>query len=149
MRVLLRALILLFAAVNVGTRSFADLGWFWQNPLPQGNSLRSVATPDASTVIAVGDSGTILRSIAGGASWALQGSVTNNSLLALCFVDADTGWTVGQRETILHTTDRGATWARQSSGTNNPLSGISCTDASTCWAVGGGGTILHTTTGGE
>lgn len=35
-------------------RAWPQSGWFWQNPLPQGNSLWSVAALDENTMIAVG-----------------------------------------------------------------------------------------------
>ena len=41
-------------------------GWFWQNPLPQGNRLNSVCFTDANTGTAVGSAGTILRTTTGG-----------------------------------------------------------------------------------
>ena len=43
--------------------------WVWQNPLPQGNSLGSVQVLDALRAVAVGDAGTILTTVDGGASW--------------------------------------------------------------------------------
>ncbi|MCK4548296.1 MAG: hypothetical protein KAW17_12745, partial [Candidatus Eisenbacteria sp.] len=42
--------------------------WFWQNPLPQGNSLSDVCFTDANTGTAVGAIGTILRTTDGGAT---------------------------------------------------------------------------------
>lgn len=36
-------------------------GWFWQNPLPQGNTLSGVSFVDATTGTAVGRGGTVLR----------------------------------------------------------------------------------------
>jgi hypothetical protein len=41
-------------------------GWFWQNPLPQGNWLNGVSFTDANTGTAVGSGGTILRTTDGG-----------------------------------------------------------------------------------
>jgi len=57
-----RAPILGFAMAAHGTNaSFAQSGWYWQNPLPQGNPL-----VDANTGTAVGNFGTILRTNNGG-----------------------------------------------------------------------------------
>src|SRR5215469_5663383 len=93
--------------------SLAQSGWFWQNPLPQGNPLHAVSVLDSGTVTAVGDFGTILRTTDGGASWAAQTSGTTNVLLGLSFVDVNTGWAVGEAGTILQTTDGGASWTPQ------------------------------------
>ena len=147
---LFRVSILFFGMAALGTSaSFAQSGWFWQNPLPQGNPLLAAAALDANTVVAVGDFGTILRSTDGGASWTLQSSGTTNGLLGVSFVDANTGTAVGGSGTILRTDDGGASWTRQSSGTMHSLHGVSFVDANTGTAVGESGTMLRTTTGGQ
>src|SRR5215813_10358206 len=71
MKILFRVLVLFFGITGVGTDvSFAQSGWFWQNPLPQGNTLNAVAVLDPQNAIAGGNSGFILRSSDGGATWA-------------------------------------------------------------------------------
>jgi photosystem II stability/assembly factor-like uncharacterized protein len=50
---------------------------------------------NASTGTAVGQGGTILRTVDGGATWTLQSSGTTNFLWAVSFVDASTGTAVG------------------------------------------------------
>jgi photosystem II stability/assembly factor-like uncharacterized protein len=58
---------------------------------------------DASTGTAVGEQGTILRTVDGGATWTSQSSGTTNLLLGVSFVDASTGTAVGHLGTILRT----------------------------------------------
>src|SRR5215467_15861881 len=95
------ASILAFAMAALGTNaSFAQSGWFWQNPLPQGNPLYAAAAPDIDTVVAVGELGTILRTDDGGATWTLQSSGTTQTLRGVSFVDANTGTAVGFGGTI-------------------------------------------------
>jgi len=132
-----------------GDIALADSSWFWQNPLPQGNPLRAVAMFGADVVVAVGDSGTIIRSIDGGVTWIAQSTGTTDNLGGISLTDANTGTVVGENGTILRTTDGGLTWTRQSSGTFRDLWAVSFTDADTGTAVGVLGTILRTTTGGE
>ena len=60
-------------------------GWFWQNPLPQGNSLFGVSFTDANTGTAVGQSGTILRTTNRGATWVSQNSGTTEQLWGASF----------------------------------------------------------------
>src|SRR5262249_30256713 len=145
--VLFRVSILFFGMAALGrSESFAQSGWFRQNPLPQGNTLRAAAAPDSSTVVAVGDFGTILRTADGGACWTPQPSGTTAVLYGVAFVDADTGTAVGEFGTILHTDDGGATWTPQSSAANH-LYGVSFVDADTGTAVGNLGTILRTDDG--
>ena len=73
---------------------------------------------DANNGWAVGDGGTILKTIDGGATWAPQTSGTPTQVLTgVHFTDANNGWAVGSGGTILNTNDGGATWAPQTSGT--------------------------------
>ena len=138
-----------------GGMAFAQEGWYWQNPLPQGNTLTAVSFTDANTGTAVGRGGTILHTTNGGATWVSQSSGTTEYLLGVSFTDANTGTVVGAKHfggpftlTILRTTDGGATWVSQSSGTTGWLEDVSFTDTNTGTAVGSGGTILRTTDGG-
>jgi photosystem II stability/assembly factor-like uncharacterized protein len=147
----------------------ADSGWFWQNPTPTSaltfDFLFGVSCADASTCTAVGDSGTIVRSADGGATWAAQSSGTGAHLRGVSCPDANTCTAVGNFRSvdggaamILRTTNGGATWAPQASGTISRLSGVSCPDLNTCTAVGGvddvtsvwgtRATILRTADGG-
>jgi photosystem II stability/assembly factor-like uncharacterized protein len=82
-------------------------GWFWQNPLPQGNALLGVSFTDTNRGTAVGKDGTIVRTTDGGATWVTQTSGTTSFLLGVSFTDANTGTAVGQNGTILRTTDGG------------------------------------------
>ncbi len=148
MKAVLRVLVLFFGIAGMRTSSFAQSGWYLQNPLPQGNTLWAVAALDSSIVLAAGEYGTILSTTDGGASWTLQSSGTTNHLRGVSFVDANTGWAVGGGGTILSTTDGGATWTPQSSGTTVALHGVSFVNANTGWAVGEQGTILKTDNGG-
>ena len=52
MKILFRVSVLFFGITIPATSpSFAQSGWFWQNPLPQGNHLWAAATLDPSTEI--------------------------------------------------------------------------------------------------
>jgi photosystem II stability/assembly factor-like uncharacterized protein len=123
-------------------------GWFWQNPLPQGNPLNDVAFADANTATAVGYLGTVLRTTDGGATWVSQTSGTTNPLYDVSFTDANTGVVVGPGGTILGTTDAGATWVTQASGTMYSLQAVSFTNANMGTVVGESGTIVRTVDGG-
>ena len=52
--------------IILSINAMAQEGWFWQNPLPQGNTLTDIFVFDQNTAIAVGSSGTILKTIDGG-----------------------------------------------------------------------------------
>ncbi len=152
MKTLLRLWFLCFVIWSVPvSRSFAAPGWFWQNPLPQGNHLWGVSVLDANTVVAVGTFSTVIKTTDGGVTWAVQhyAGGTTDALLGVSFVGADTGTTVGSSGTILRTTDGGATWTLQTSGTPAWLYGVSFVDSNTGTAVGERGTIVRTTDGGR
>jgi len=62
------ALLTLALALPASASAFVSTGeggWFWQNPLPQGNALNGVAFPDAMHGWAVGASGAILATTDG------------------------------------------------------------------------------------
>ena len=99
--VLAVALLMVPAIAAAAPSSTGDGGWFWQNPLPQGNDLSCVAFSDAAHGWAVGADGTILATSNGGATWSGQSSGTTSDLYGVAFSDASHGRAVGQRGTIL------------------------------------------------
>jgi photosystem II stability/assembly factor-like uncharacterized protein len=110
-------------------------GWYWQNPLPVGNSLYDVWFDGTSRGYAVGNPGVILRTTDGGATWLEQRAV--NPAAGQRFVaDKNTG--TGSRSERHHmaTVDGGA-WVEQTSGTTASLNDVEV-DASVATAVGVG-----------
>ena len=114
-RICLRGVLTAAVFVLVGTRAFADSGWSWQNPLPQGNHLQATAAVGPASLITVGWVGTILRTDDGGATWVTQASGTTENLWGVSFTDANTGTAVGGDGTILRTTTGGDPAARAKS----------------------------------
>ena len=142
MKKIIILLILVYSSI------FAQSGWFWQNPLPQGNTLNSVFFYDTNSGWAVGNYGVILHTINGGSTWIAQNTVTHDLLYDVCFIDANTGWAVGDNGMILHTTNSGNTWNTQFHSTNDLFTDVYFIDSNTGWVVGLE-TILHTSNGGE
>jgi hypothetical protein len=68
----------------------------------------------------VGESGTILRTTNGGATWSAQSSGTPNFLSSVFFTDANTGTAVGQGGTILRTTTGGVVWVQDENQSEIP-----------------------------
>ncbi len=94
--------------------------WTWQNPLPQGNTLSSVYFCSANIGYAVGDVGTILKTINGGTTWTTLPCGIPYSpphLASVYFTDANTGYAVGSGGVILKTNDGGTIWTNLSSNT--------------------------------
>ena len=46
--------------------------WFWQNPLPQGNHIRTIISPDEDNIVAGGLKGFFLKSTDSGLNWDLS-----------------------------------------------------------------------------
>jgi len=130
-------------------------------PLNSGtaNNLRSVHFVDADNGFAVGDSGTILKTIDGGATWNNPVSGTSEQLNSVFFADATTCYTVGwsndTTSTILKSSDGGFSWHNSSTGAEFSFESVYFTDADTGYAAGGGGVwgstgrLFKTTNGGE
>jgi photosystem II stability/assembly factor-like uncharacterized protein len=127
--------------------------WVWKYPLPTDNKLSSVWFTNANTGYAVGDSGTILKTINAGSTWITLSSGTTNNLLSVYFTGTDTGYVVGAKGTILKTMDAGTIWNALSSGVTGDLTSVNFFDVNTGYAVGWDwlsdtNIIIKTTNGG-
>lgn len=135
------------AYAAISTAPTGQKSWYWQNPLPQGNTLYGVDAPSGSHVWAVGGPGVVLHSSDDGAQWESQDPGTQVVLRAVDFVDTQTGWVVGDTNTVRRTTDGGSTWTAQTaSGT---FQGVSMGTDQTGWIVGNAGRIVKTSNGGD
>ena len=85
---------------------YAQYGWFWQNPLPQGNDLLDIFLFDQNTVIAVGSVGTVIKTTDAGESWSIYNgtSGTSDLLTSVHFFNSSEGWAAGDNGTIIKTT---------------------------------------------
>ncbi len=108
--------------------------------------LNAVSSVGANIATAVGDAGTILRTIDGGATWMAQRSLTTKKLYAVWFINSNLGLAVGENGIMLRTSNGGSTWIAQQSGTLNNLYAVCFTDVSRGIVVGNYGTILCTIT---
>ncbi len=111
--------------------------------------LRAVYYYDTNHGWAVGDSGTVIRTLNGGATCLVQISGVSNILQDVLFINTQEGWIVGNSGYIGHTIDGGETWSKQSSGVRNNLYAIKFKDANNGWIVGDSGLILQTYNGGS
>jgi len=75
--------------------------------------LQGVSFTDANNGMAVGWSGTILRTTNGGTNWTFQFRGTSIYLYDVSFIDANTGTASGRNGTILRTTNGGVTFVNQ------------------------------------
>lgn len=140
-------------------RHTTDAGVTWnpQQRVPDQPILHSITFIDDSTGYAVGEKGTVLKSIDGGVTWVIQMSDDLYNLYDVFFVDNMTGWVVGQDLSFDHfavifkTDDGGANWNMQTFGADEKLQGVWFADGSLGWAVGGSGSsgiVMHSDNGG-
>ena len=103
---------------------FAQDGWIWQNPKPQGNRLNDVFSINENTVVAVGEFGTIIRSIDQGKNWESKSMIGGHeyNFKSVYFTNSSQGWVVGDTEvsdrgdrriSIFNTTNGGEAWEEQ------------------------------------
>src|ERR1035437_2800366 len=142
----MKKLILITCLLLVSVFAFSQ--WTWQNPLSQGNPLRSVHFLNANEGFMVGNNGTIIRTIDGGTTWSTIPSGTRKRLTSICFIDENTGFISGYGGTILKSVDGGLSWVTLSTGTTRDLYSISFPSANTGFASGYG-LILKTSNSGE
>lgn len=95
--------------------------WQWRSPLPQGNRLNAV-TSGKETIVAVGDTGTIITS-PDGIKWTVRTTPTSNDLNGIAYGN-NTFVAIGDSGTILTSPD-GISWTvREQTVTSNDLTGI-------------------------
>jgi photosystem II stability/assembly factor-like uncharacterized protein len=108
-------------------------------------SLNSVTSFTASTVVAVGNLGTVVRSTDGGLTWADANSGADRAFTDVEVpVPGTTWWAVGEQGRIVRTTNSGTSWSIIASGTTSDLYGVT-TSGSAVLAVGRGGVIRRST----
>ncbi len=140
------AFVCCLAHVQAQTSPFS---WYWQNPLPQGNSLRAISVVRGNVTYAVGDLGTILRTNDGGASWTLLKSLTTVACRSVWFTDENNGVVVGDAGTVLGTSDGGASWSIRQIDTSINFNGVSFADAKNGTIIGESGALYRTKDGGN
>ena len=144
--------IITFLITVMHSSAFSQSGWFFQNPLPQGNTMNSLFFADYNTCWVVGKAGTILKTTNGGINWTTQISGTSYWLSSVHFTDSITGWAAGNDYNlhsgiILKTTNSGINWVNQYSSTFFYLNSIYFADNNSGWAASSGG-IFQSTNGG-
>jgi len=73
--------------------SFSQSGWYWLNPIPQGNDLMALFAFDSNTVIATGNE-SILKTSNGGQTWNNVNNDYRTQISSLCFTNEQTGYAI-------------------------------------------------------
>jgi photosystem II stability/assembly factor-like uncharacterized protein len=132
----------------------AGATWFVV-PSLTSQPLHAVWRVNASTAVAVGALGTVLRTVTtpDSVAWTITpGAGANYVLEGLSMVSPTIGFASGANgltgSAMLRTDDGGQTWVPQSPPTTSTLHEVFFVDALRGWTAGEGGVILHTATGG-
>ena len=140
------------AAGDSATSSAAGLArlhWRYVSGTPTGATMRDLAWLDASTVVAVGDAGVVLRSADSGSTWQAvreAEAARQVGLNGVAFGSAALGVAVGYDGLLLRTSDGGQHWFGVGAGvTSQYLKRVAFNDAQTVVAVGSNGTVLRST----
>ena len=116
---------------------YSQSGWFWQNPLPQGNDLNSVTFVNSNNGFAVG-SGTILKTSNAGLNWIILQSFPVN-FNSVSFADLNTGYAGGlgayNSGCIYKTVNGGFNWIEVYTNSNGPVKYVQFINQSTGFAL--------------
>jgi photosystem II stability/assembly factor-like uncharacterized protein len=122
--------------------------WQLLFPLPQTNDLNSVRFVSSTMGFAVGNFGTIIKTLDAGSTWSVLSSGTSKNLNSVFFLDVHTGFVVGDSGLILKTVNSGMSWNLVPSGTVKNLNSI-CFSPANGFIVGDSAVILKTVDAGN
>jgi photosystem II stability/assembly factor-like uncharacterized protein len=129
--------------------SFPAQPVFYRQSSPVTKSLNSVSFTSYSNGIAVGDTGTVVRTTDGGSHWSSLAPLTQSSLFSVQFPTANTGYAVGVNGMVIKTTDNGINWVIKTQPLNDTLRSVWFTSDNTGFVVSRNGLIYKTTDGGN
>jgi photosystem II stability/assembly factor-like uncharacterized protein len=101
-----KLVLLLMVLVIASQNLFAQSGWQWAYPFPQGNNITQVKFYNANTGYAVGDL-CLLKTTNGGTNWIMQGA-PGTSYKTLAVLDSVT--VIAARDGVYKTTNGGTNW---------------------------------------
>ena len=136
--------LVLFLSVSIQTNA----QWFWQNPLPQGNTLGSISLLNENSALVLGSNGALISTQDYGDSWSnidLPAFVPSE----IYFANENVGYIAGFFGTILKTIDAGDTWTEISVADSIYLRSTYFISPDTGFCVGDNGVIIKTTDGGN
>lgn len=111
-------------------------------------NLNALDCSSGSAVLAVGGSGTIVRTANGGTTWTARSSMTQTNFYDVQFLDLRTGYACTDAGKVWKTTNAGVSWTATSLDAGVLLYELYFLDENTGWAVGAGGRIYKTINGG-
>jgi photosystem II stability/assembly factor-like uncharacterized protein len=128
-----------------------NLGTTWTaiaTGAPGAPPLVDIIKSNTGALLAVGSSGTIMRSQDDGASWySINSGVATNLRRIDQAPEGGRLWIVGNTGTVLTSVDDGRTWTNRSTGALD-INDVTATDVDSAWIAGASNTVLKTTNAG-
>jgi photosystem II stability/assembly factor-like uncharacterized protein len=148
----IKVLMLLFICIS-SILNAQNMPFAFQTPFPSAHKYNDVQMLDANTAVAVGASGTFIKSNDAGATWSYIWTKTHVDLFGVDFPTMSTGYAVGNQYsyspyTVVKTTDGGMNWDTLYMGFNIDFNDVDFVAEDTGWAVGVSGNIFKTNDGG-
>lgn len=110
-------------------------------------TLYSIEMYDDNLGWAVGDKGTILKTLDGGVTWTTKESPISVKYKRVRFYNRSIGYAVGEKGYIIKTINGGESWFQLTTPVNDNLNDLSILSQNKVIAVGNNGTILRTIDG--
>ena len=144
--------VLALSARAAPAASVGHSGWFWGNPLPQGNALSGIDFAGARGY-AAGAFGTVLRTDDGGGSWTGISTGITADLVRVRAIDANTV-VIGGGCSLRRSNDGGQSFARlpwTASDANcpSPIASFHFVDGAVGYLLTLDGSVFRTTDGGQ
>ncbi|MBN8583617.1 MAG: T9SS type A sorting domain-containing protein [Ignavibacteria bacterium] len=103
----MKKIVYTFLFLSISTLNiYAQQGWFWQNPLPQGNYLSGIIFTENNTSYLIGANGTLIKSTNNGISYFLMENNITENFESFHFVNQNTGF-IGTDNGIIYKTTNG------------------------------------------
>ncbi len=147
-------LLLFIVAIQVSGSNAQPMPFGFQAPLPTPHRYNDVQFVSANTFVAVGASGTIIKSTDAGITWTYQWTKTHVDLNAVDFPSSNVGYVAGNSNynspyTLCKTIDSGQTWDTLNMGLGNDFNDVDFISPDTGWVVGVNGKIWRTNDGAQ
>lgn len=88
---------------------YAQSGWIWQNPLPQGNNMSELQFVNSTTAYAMCFN-SVMKSTNAGMNWSIYYTGHSQNNTSLYFINATTGFVVSDTGIVLKTVNGGVNW---------------------------------------
>lgn len=140
----MKKLITLTLFILITNYCYSQSGWFWQNPLPQGNDLQSVKFLNSETGFSVGSNGTVIRTTNSGVNWMFIDDYRQAIYRSVCPINNDTVFICGDTGVVKRTFNGGVNWQTLNIGVTNNINKIFFNSSLIGFSLGDNGLILRT-----